>query len=65
MYQGQQTYELRTISKMNNDLEKKMDKKSSVARFALDTAYLTYVPVTSLSSTLRKAVEENDVAQMR
>ena len=65
MYQSQQAYGLRTMSKIDNELEKKMDRTTSVARFALDTATVTSLPVTSLYSTLRKAVKEHDVAEMR
>ena len=53
------------MSRINNEVERNQKKTSAVTMLALDTACLTYAPVSTLSATLLQAVKENDLAKMR
>ena len=57
----------KTISMIWNELTKKREKKpgGTLMNLAMNTASVAYAPVTSLSAELLRAVEKNDVTQMR
>ena len=54
------------MAKMNNEMEMKVDKKTSVVTvLAMEAVCLANVPVGSLNENLLRAVDQNDLAHMR